>query len=200
MKMAKAVWLSIKIFLIKHPSFTPGSGEFAVSENETRALLDNLYQLFNVYAVVSFSSNNNLSTPFSFTAANTTTSVVTGWLEPDVKVNSMVSELYNKTTKMKDAPKTSPAGGDFFSWAYYHYGRYSFSTPGWWVPKSKPDTSKKEKAFTVEDANANYLRWAAQQGINDSFTDGKKFSILIFPVRKWKWAACRSFCTDQSSL
>ena len=165
----------------KHPAFTPGSGEFAVSENESRAILDNLYQLFNVYAVISFSGNNNLSAPFTFSAANTTTRVVTGWLEPDVKVNAMVSELYNKTTKMKDAPKTSPAGGDFLSWAYYHYGRYSFSTPGWFVPKFLPDTSKKEKALTVEDATANYLKWAAQQGINDSYTDWKKIQHPDFP-------------------
>lgn len=165
----------------KHPVFTPGSGEFAVSENESRAILDHLYQLFNIYAVISFSGNNNLSSPFTFTAANTTTRVITGWLEPDVKVNTMVSELYNKTTKMKDAPKTSPAGGDFLSWAYYHYGRYSFSTPGWFVPKFQPDTTKKEKNLTVEDATANYLRWTAQQGINDSYTEWKKIQHPDFP-------------------
>jgi hypothetical protein len=165
----------------KHPAFTPGAGEFAVSENESRAILDNLYQLFNVYAVVSFSGNNNLSSPFTFTAANTTTRVVTGWLEPDVKVNTMVSELYNKTTKMKDAPKTNPGGGDFLSWAYYHYGRYSFSTPGWYVPKFQPDTTKKEKALTADDPTVNYLRWAAQQGINDSHTEWKKIQHPDFP-------------------
>jgi hypothetical protein len=165
----------------KHPVFTPGSGEFAVSENESRAILDNLYQLFNVYAVISFSANNNLSAPFTFMSANTTTRVVTGWLEPDVKVNNMVSELYNKTTKMKDAPKTTPAGGDFLSWAYYHYGRYSFSTPGWFVPKFQPDTTKKEKALSVEDVSANYLRWAAQQGINNSYTEWKKIQHPDFP-------------------
>lgn len=165
----------------KHPSFTPGSGEFAVSENESRAILDNLYQLFNIYAVVSFSGNNNLSSPFTFTAGNTTTRIVTGWLEPDVKINAMVSELYNKTTKMKEAPKTSPAGGDFLSWAYYHYGRYSFSTPGWFVPKFQPDTSKKEKALTADDVTANYLKWAAQQGISDSYTAWKKIQHPDFP-------------------
>jgi hypothetical protein len=165
----------------KHPAFTPGSGEFAVSENESRAMLDNLYQLFNVYAVVSFSGNNNLSSPFTFNAANTTTRVVTGWLEPDVKVNTMVSELYNKTTKMKDAPKTSPGGGDFLSWAYYHYGRYSFSTPGWFVPKFVPDTAKKEKAIIADDPTVNYLRWATQQGITDSYTEWKKIQHPDFP-------------------
>ena len=165
----------------KHPVFTPGAGEFAVSENESRALLDNLYQLFNVYAVISFSTNNNLSSPFTYTAANTTTRIVTGWLEADSKVNAMVSELYNKTTKMKDAPKSTPAGGDLLSWAYYHYGRYSFSTPGWFVPKFQPDTIKKEKPLTVEDASANYMRWAAGQGITDSYTAWKKIEHPDYP-------------------
>ncbi len=96
----------------------------------------------------------------------------------------MVSELYNKVIGMKDAPKTSESGGDFLSWGYYHYGRYSFSTPGWWVPKTKPDSLKNEKAFMVEDAGANYLRWAAQQGVKIDFTEWKSVDHPDFPGRK----------------
>lgn len=131
----------------KHKTFAPGAGEFPASEIETRAILDFLYDAFNVYAVVSFGSLNNLSSS-------------------DDKVTTQVSDLYNKIIGIKDAPKPSADGGDFMSWAYQHYGRFSFSTPGWWVPKAKPDTAKKEKAFTVEDPMANYLRWSAQQGLN----------------------------------
>jgi Zinc carboxypeptidase len=198
------VWFN-KNLSFGHPSFTPGSGEFAVSENETRALLDNLFQLFNVYAVVSFATNNNLSAPYAFNSANTTTRIITGWLEPDVKVNTMVSDLYNKTANMKDAPKSNASGGDLLSWAYYHYGRFSFSTPGWFVPKAgadttkkektdstkkektdstkkeKADSTKKEKALVAEDAAANYLRWAARQGIKDGFTEWKKIEHPDFP-------------------
>ncbi len=29
---------------------------------------------------------------------------------------------------------TAGSDGDLFQWAYYHYGRFSFSTPAWWVP------------------------------------------------------------------
>ncbi|MBC7888080.1 MAG: peptidase [Ferruginibacter sp.] len=190
------IWFN-KNFSFRHPSFTPGSGEFAVSENETRALPDNLFQLFNVFAVVCFSTNNNLSTPYAFNAANTTARIIAGWLEPDVKVNTMVSELYNKTANMKDAPKVNAAGGDLLSWAYYHYGRFSFSTPGWYVPKAvadtlkkasadtakkeKADSVKKEKAFIIEDAGAAYLRWAAKQGITEGFTEWKKIEHPDFP-------------------
>lgn len=176
------VWFN-KNLTYKHPSFTVGAGEFAVSENEDRALLDNLFELFNVYAVISFGSNNNLSTPVTYNAASANQRIVAGWLEGDANNNKMVSELYNKITGLKDAPKSSAGGGDFFSWAYFHYGRLSFSTPGWWVPKSKPDTAKKEKAFTVEDATANYLRWAAQQGITNTFTPWKAIQHPGFPNR-----------------
>jgi hypothetical protein len=177
------VWFN-KNFSFKHPSFTPGSGEFAVSENETRALADYLFELFNVYAVMSFGSNNNLSMPYAFNAMATTQTIVSGWLQPDVRTDSMVADLYNKTVNMKDAPKTTPAGGDFLSWAYYHYGRYSFGTPGWWVPKTKPDSTKNEKAFTVEDAAANYLRWAGQQGITNTYTEWKTIQHPDFPNQK----------------
>ena len=170
----------------KHPSFTPGSGEFPASEKEARALLDNLFELFNVYAVVSFGNNNNLSSPLTYNAANANQRITAGWLEPDVKVNTMASELYNKISSMKDAPKTNAAGGDLLSWAYYHYGRYSFSTPGWCVPKTKPDTTKKEKAFTIEDAGANYLRWAHSRVSQIHSPNGKHSSIPIFPIKKWK--------------
>lgn len=173
-----------KNFTYKHPSFSPGAGEFAVSENETRALLDFLFEQFNVYAVVSFGSNNNLSTPYTYNATAAAQPLIGAWLQQDVRVDSMVSELYNKSVNMKDAPKTSAAGGDFLSWGYYHYGRYSFSTPGWWIPKTKPDSTKGEKAFTTEDATANYLRWANQQGITNINTEWKTIQHPDFPNQK----------------
>jgi len=177
------VWFN-KNFSFKHPSFSQGSGEFPVSENETRALVDYLFERFNVYAILSFGTNNNLSTPVTFNATSTTSPILTGWLQPDADANSMLSNLYNKTVNLKDAPKTSPAGGDVFSWAYFHYGRYSFSTPGWAVPKTKPDSTKGEKAFTTEDAGAHYLRWANQQGFPPAFTAWKQIQHPDFPNQK----------------
>ena len=168
-------------FTYKHPSFSEGSGEFAVSEKESRAIADFLFDQFNVYAVLSFGSNNNLSAPLTYNAAGASQPLVSSWQQADVRMDSMVSELYNAVTGAKDAPKTNPTGGDFYSWAYYHYGRYSFSTPGWWVPKTTPDSTRNEKAFTMEDPGANYLRWAAQQGITNTFTAWKAIQHPGFP-------------------
>ncbi len=177
---AGGVWFNRNLSY-KPPVFTQGSGEFPVSEPETRALLDLLYDAYNVYAVVSFGPDNNLSAPVPFNAAAAGQRLVAGYLEPDSKVNSMVSDIYNKTTGMKDAPKTTPGGGDFMSWGYFHFGRFSFSTPGWFVPKAKADSAKKEKTLSVDDPVANYLRFAAQQGINGTFTEWKPIQHPDFP-------------------
>lgn len=167
-----------------HKTFAPGAGDYPASEKETRAMLDFLYDAFNVYVVVSFGSNNNLSNAIPYNPQAAAQRIVAGLLEPDAKVNGMVSDLYNKVTGTKDAPRNNTTGGDVLSWGYFHYGRYSFSTPGWWVPKTRPDTTKKEKAFTVEDVTANYLRWASQQGINNAFTEWKTIQHPDFPGQK----------------
>ncbi|MBC7567980.1 MAG: peptidase [Pedobacter sp.] len=153
--------------------FGVGTGDYAVSEKENRALFDFLFDAFNVYAVMSFGPSNNLSSPVQFSAPGVAKRVISSWYENDAKANALVSEHYITTTKTKDAPKTNPESGDFSQWGYFHYGRLSFSTPGWWVPKTNPDTARKEKKFVNEDAVANYLRWARSQGITNTFTTWK---------------------------
>ncbi|TCC93824.1 peptidase [Pedobacter frigiditerrae] len=161
--------------------FVSGAGEYAVSEKENRALFDFLYDAFNVYAVVTFGPTNNLSTPVTFNPMALTKRIITGWYEADVKANALVSERYNKITKTKDAPKTQAESGDFSQWGYFHYGRLSFSTPGWWVPKVVPDSARKEKKFVNEDPIASYLRWATSQGITNTFTPWKAVTHPDFP-------------------
>ncbi|MDP3468063.1 MAG: M14 family metallopeptidase [Daejeonella sp.] len=164
-----------------YPNFIPGSGEHMVSEIENRTLLDNLFEMFNIYSVITFGPYNNLSVPVAFNAQAVSKRIITGYFEADAKANTLVSELYNKTVGLKDAPKSASEGGDFAQWAYFHYGRHSFSTPGWWVPKAKADTIKKVKELKIDDPVANYLRWADSQGLKDNFTEWKKIEHPDFP-------------------
>lgn len=164
-----------------YKNFVPGAGEYAVSEKENRALYEILFDLFNVYAVVSFGPNNNLSTPITFNAAGLKPRIITAWHEADVKANAIVSEKYNKITKTKDAPKYKSEPGDFADWGYFHYGRLSFSTPGWWTPKAEADTTKKAKKPEVVDPVAQYLAWADSQGLQNTFTPWKAVKHPNFP-------------------
>lgn len=164
-----------------YKNFIPGGGEYAVSERETRALLDQMFDLFNVYALVTFGPMNNLSTPVTVNPAGLRQRIITSWYDADAKANALVSEKYNNIVGAKDAPKTTADFGDFSQWGYFHYGRLSFSTPGWWVPKVKPDTARQEKAFTKDNAEASYLRWAGANNIQGTFTEWKKIDHPNFP-------------------
>ena len=70
-----------------YPNFEPGSGEHMVSEKENRALLDFLFEAYNVYTVVSFGPFNNLSNPVSFNRAGVSKRIISSWYQEDVNTN-----------------------------------------------------------------------------------------------------------------
>lgn len=178
------------------PFFTPGAGEHPVSELENRAVLDYLYERFNIFAVISFGPANNLSDPWKFEKSRTTQRIITGAMEGDAKVSKMASDLYKKYITAKDAPAVLPSKGDLSQWAYFHYGRQSFTTPGWWIPKFElPKDSVAAKKFkNNEDKNADVelLRWAEKDGV-DAFVPWQKISHADFPGKNAEVGGLKPF-------
>ena len=161
----------------EYPYFVAGSGEHSVSEKENRALLDLLYTKWNLYGVFTFGPGNNLSSPWKFNRAG-----ASSILSEDADLNKFISDAYNKTTGMKNAPASGEQGGDFLQWAYFHFGRLSLGTPGWWTPTVKDE----EGAVANKDKNqeVNFLRWAAQENLSNYFVDWKEISHPDFPNQK----------------
>ena len=173
----------------KFPIFTPMAGDFAVSEKESRALLDYLFDQWNIFAFVTFSPANNLSAPLKFNAADARKRIVTSMLEKDVAINSMVSGIYNKTVTQKAYNQNNQGtDGDFFQWAYFHFGRLSFGTPGWWVPEVKGEDGK-----SSTNAEANFLAWAAEQGMDDVFVPWTSIEHPDFPGQKVEVGGIKPF-------
>jgi len=162
------------------PYFTTGSGEHPVSEKENRALLDFLYERWNIYSIFTFGPANNLSSPLKYNASGANKRVVTSILKKDEALNKFISERYNDITKTKDATKSTTKGGNFFDWSYFHFGKLALSTPGWWAPKPKKDSLVKPS----KNAKVNFLRWAEQEGINNVFVDWKEIQHPDFPGKK----------------
>ena len=151
-------------FSFKYPSFGRGAGEHAVSEIETRAIADFLFAAKNVFAVISFGESNNLTKPISYNEREANARIYTGWKENDITINQKISHLYNKHMG-KFAPSAAPGSdGDFFQWAYFHYGRYSFSTQGWEVPS--PEKSETDDYSSDE---FRFLRWAEENQLENVF-------------------------------
>ena len=162
------------------PYFKPSAGEHPVSEKENRALLDFLYERWNVYAIMTFSHANNLSSPLKYNESNAKKRVVTSILKKDEALNKYLSERYNDITKTKDAPGSVSKGGNFFDWSYFHFGRLALSTPGWWPAKPKTDSLTKAS----KNNKVNYLRWAEQEGVPDVFIEWKEIEHPGYPNKK----------------
>ncbi len=177
------------------PTFEPFAGDYAVSQKETRALLDYLFERWNIFAFVTFAPENNLSTPLKYDKSGAEKRLITSMLEKDVELNKMVSDLYNETVSLKPYNQNNQGkGGDFFQWAYFHFGRLSFSTPGWWVPEVKEEkndsTASKNGNITPE---TNFLAWAEKEGLKDVFVDWTEVKHSNFSNRKVEVGGIRPF-------
>lgn len=180
-------------FTFDFPYFKAGSGENMASQPETRAVLDFLYEeARNTFAVVSFGPENNLSTPLKFNRGGVSKRVIDSWYEDDIAINGMVSKLYNDITKTSGAPNGAPRQGDLFQWAYFHYGRFSFSTPGWWIPEIKDEKGKAKK---FDSPDAQLLAWADSNGI-EAFVDWTEISHPDFPNKKVEVGGIKPFLSS----
>ncbi|MFN4144569.1 MAG: M14 family metallopeptidase [Runella sp.] len=142
-----------KNFTFDYQIFTTGGGEYAAEAVEVRALLDFLYKSPNIFAVLTFGPHNNLSEAPKFEKEKASKKIISGPLQKDINAMQQVSKLYNAATGLKDAPKMPQTRGNFAQTAYYHAGRFSFTTPGWWVPKIAPakDTTQKDSTRPKAD-------------------------------------------------
>jgi len=144
-------------FSYHYKFFSKGAGVYQVSEVETRAVADFCFAHSNIAAVFSFSPNDNLLHPWKASQKpqqqpqrrwGHSRKPVSSVLSGDAKYYSFIAEKFKKITGLKDAPEPEKGEGDFCEWAYYHYGRWSFSTLTWWPPliKEKPDSTEKAKS------------------------------------------------------
>jgi len=166
-----------KNFTYQYPAFEHGAGEYPVSENENRALLDFLYEAFHVYAVVTFGHTNNLSDPWKFNRQAASKRVISGPLENDAKIMAFVSDEYKDLVPQKNAPGYELQKGGFVEWGYFHYARPSFGTNAWWIPP--PDSGKMH-----ENGELAYLNWAESAEIENAFVEWQEIDHPDFPDHK----------------
>ncbi len=190
-----------KSLTYKFPAFESYAGDYPVSQKESRALLDYLFERWNIFAFVTFSPANNLSAPLKFDKSDAEKRIVSSMLEKDVELNKMVSEIYNETIPHKAYNQENQGTeGDYFQWAYFHFGRLSFSTPGWWVPEVKAETKDstmieenkdiKEVKVTPE---TNFLAWAQEEDLKNVFIPWQEVNHSDFPNQKVEVGGIKPF-------
>lgn len=186
-------------FTFNYEEWGLNSGMYPISEPETKAVADFLFDHFNIYTVFTFGPQDNLGQPMkaSERAASASPAArgqgggrssdqgdrrITSIMRTDETINKLVSDKYHEITGAKGAPLAKTTPGNFMEWAYYHYGRYSFSTPVWWFPVEKGKNSE-----------AAFLKFAEKNKINDVFVPWTEINHPDFPGKKTEVGGIKPF-------
>ena len=163
-------------FTFNYEEFGLNAGLHSVSEPETKAIADFLFDRFNIYAVFTFGPQDNLGQSLKHSDNTTGDRRITSIMKTDEVINKLVSDKYHEITGVKGSPAVKTTSGNFMDWAYFHYGRYSFSTPAWWFPVE--EGKNPEVAFMKlnekKNINNNFVKWT---GINHPDFPGKKTEV-----------------------
>jgi hypothetical protein len=107
---------------------------------------------------------------------------ITSVLKSDESVIKYVAERYRELTGVKGSPPAKSASGNFADWAYFHYGRYSFTTPAWWFQTEKG-----------KDAEVAFLKYCGENNINDAFVPWTEIEHPDFPGKKTEVGGIKPF-------
>ncbi len=182
-------------FAFNYKYFSKNSGRHQVSEVESRALADFVFDHQNIGVVFTFSSNDNLTTAWKNEPPKGDTRFITSVEKNDEDFYGFMSKKFGEITKLTDAPKPEKGEGSFSESAYYHAGRWSFAVRPWWageIPKSKDTTAvkdstkknndgKKSGKEKSDDGDIKTLQWYDASGKKDIAVDWQKVNDPDFP-------------------
>jgi len=187
-------------FTYNYEEFGVNAGLHPVSEPESKAVADFLYDHFNIYAVICFGPQDNLSQQTSrgnerpFPAGQqpqagqqqqgrqATDRRITSVMRTDETIIRLVSEKFLEITGLKGSPPAKTSPGNFADWVYYHYGRYCFSTPGWWFPSDRG-----------KNTEVSFLKFAEENKIENVFVPWTEIKHPDFPDRKVEAGGIKPF-------
>jgi hypothetical protein len=180
-----------KNFSFNYPYFTDGAGDNSLSEAETRAVAKFLFDHWNIYAVLCFGPENNLS-EFSDLKTDLIDKKIPAEIsEKDKPYFQSTVELYKKYNRLNDSSRIVPTGGDILSWVYFHYNRFAFSTPGWNVRKNKNNMGSGE---------FDYLKFATEAGLKDQVIPWQKTEHPDFPGKTIEIGGIKPFLSINPPL
>ena len=171
-------------FTFNYPYFGYGAGENAISEEETRALAKYLFDKWNIYAILIIGPENNLSSYSDLKAEMKDKKIPSSVHKKDKEYFEATVGLYKQSVRLADSAAVKPSGGDLLSWAYFHYTRFAFSTPGWNFPPNNNN---------MGSAEYDYLKWASQQGLKDQVVEWQSIDHPDFPGKKVEVGGIKPF-------
>ncbi len=125
-------------FTFNYPYFAKGGGPHQVSEIESRAVADFMFDHPNIAFVLCFSPEDNLYNTWKGSSQTDGGRIKTKILTEDQGPMDRLAESFQLAHGGKNAPESSTGAGSFSEWSYFHFGRWTFASRAWWVPTVEP--------------------------------------------------------------
>jgi hypothetical protein len=141
-------------FPAKYAFFAKGAGSQPVSELESRAVADFCFDHPEIMAIVTIGPEDNLFFP---PKPGGEEKIKTKIQTADAPIHEHFAKRFQEISAAKppaaplDSALAVGSGGSFADWAYLQWGRWSFTTRGWWIPPAEP--AKKEEKPAEPPAN-----------------------------------------------
>jgi hypothetical protein len=153
-------------FTFNYPYFERGSGPHQVSEIETRAVADFMFDHPNIAFVLCFSPEDNLFQPWKGSAQTDSGRIKTKILTADQTHFDRLADGFRTARGAKNPPESPAGSGSFSEWSYFHYGRWTFASRAWWVPTveaTKPATEQEADHPPAKDQSSGGKQAAGEQ-------------------------------------
>lgn len=161
-------------FTFNFEEFGLNTGPHAVSEPEVRAVADFLFDHFNIYMTLALGPQDNLLTPWKVSPRPMQRGKTPdGIMKDDEPLFRFASDLWKEKSNIKGESRISPCPGNFAEWAYYDYGRYSFSTPVWSLKAVKGE----EPAITLLKGGNEKELFVPWSPVSSDNFDGRKAEV-----------------------
>ena len=194
-------------FTYNYQFFGKNSGAHQISEQETKAIADFIFNHQNISLIFTFSSNDNLTTAWKNEPSKGESPVISSVMKEDEDYFGYISKKFNEISKLKDAPKPVKGEGSFSEWAYFHAGRWSFAARPWWASEisrvkdsttvkdstKKSSETKKEDKDKSEDPVIKTLKWYDATGAKEIAVPWSKFDHPDFPGQEVEIGGVKPF-------
>ncbi len=141
-------------FTFNYGYFARGTGPHQVSEIETRAVADFMYDHPNIAFVMCFSPEDNVFQPWKGSSQTDGGRIKSKILTADQTHTDRLAEDFRKLHGGKNPPDSPAGSGSFSEWSYFHYGRWTFASRAWWVPTVEPTKPAEPSKPAAADTQA----------------------------------------------
>ncbi len=188
-----------------YDQFSEGSGPWQVSEPESRAVVDWMFDNPQICMVLSFGPEDNIRQPWN----NDHGKLMHESAErDDIGIMEYIAKQAVELIGKDNVPGSASGRGSFPDWAYFHYGAWSICTRAWWVPEYKaPEPAEGAEAESAEEKKPeksdekrgsdeiNALNWFTAEG-TDAFVEWTAVQHPDFPGKRVEVGGFKPYLRD----